>query len=321
MTGPPQNNDIGHMAVSTIKPISYAICVFFVLTTVHPSWGQETLKYEGDVTPLDDPILVRYRAYSKSRMVSHTTTIRGQGSKTYVTFSGYSEVVAEGENLIHKAVYGDIKVSADGRFQKSVLGWTIRIRMTERGEILKTDTDMGGDEKWEKFARLLFSTLKSMIPLLPEEPVRGGDTLYDIDSTVTVRGKSLYMFGKGVIAGLTLHKGRAALVVNFMMKMSAAGKQVDASGFGLMDLATGAWVLSKFVTREPIHGDPKGKQSQTVITLDLPPSTPTVNVTTLKKPPSQDIEERLRRVRRLLENNLITPDEAATKRKEILGGL
>ena len=73
------------------------------------------------------------------------------------------------------------------------------------------------------------------------------------------------------------------------------------------------------VAREPIPGDPKGERSQSVITIDLPPSTPTANVTTPKKPPSQDIEERLRRVRRLLENNLITPDEAATKRKEILG--
>ncbi len=309
------------MAVSTIKPIGYAICLFFVLTTVHPSWGQETLKYEGDVTPLDDPILVRYRPYPKSRMVSQTTIIRGQGSKTYETVSGYSEVVAEGETLIHKGEFGDIEVSADGRVQKSVLGWTMQARMTERGEILKTDMDISGDERWEEFGRLLINALKSMITPLPEEPVRGGDTLYDIDSTVTVRRISFYLFGKGVIAGLTLHKGRAALVVNYMMKISAAGKQVDGSGFGLMDLATGAWVLSKYVTREPIHGDPKGKQSQTVITIDLPPSTPTANVTTPKKPPSQDIEERLRRVRRLLENNLITPDEAATKRKEILGGL
>jgi len=200
-----------------------------------------------------------------------------------------------------------------GKTQKAELGIKIRFRMTDRGDILSIDLD--APPEISGFASGLLNTLKSMVPSLPKEPIGVGDALYEMDSTINSQGKPIHFLITAHVAGSTQHRGRAALVVNYGGTVSKEGKKIKISGFGLQDFSTGEWVLSDMLMHNKIV------HTRIIMKIDLPIIASNTSNITPQISPSGKVEPSLRKLKQLLEKGLITPDEAATKRKEILDRL
>jgi len=82
-----------------MKLYRYVIAALFVLATTSPSQGDNTPKYKGEIRPLEQHVLVRYRPYPNSP-VMQTQTVSTHNSFSHIKMTGFSKVVAEGAFLI-----------------------------------------------------------------------------------------------------------------------------------------------------------------------------------------------------------------------------
>ena len=145
-----------------------------------------------------------------------------------------------------------------------------------------------------------------------------GDKIIDKDLNMNFMNFDAKVKAHGVVRGLTVHEGRDALVIDFEGTISLDGKSGHLSGYMLIDVLTGFPVLGEDVMHIPLRLKSELKQLliKETQTLKLPP---------MRNKPVQkaggSIEERLAKLKKLLEKGLLTPDEAAAKRKEILNSL
>jgi hypothetical protein len=145
-----------------------------------------------------------------------------------------------------------------------------------------------------------------------------GNKINDKDLNMNIMNFDMKVKSHGVVRGLTVHEGRDALVIDSEGTISLDGNSGHLSGYMLIDVLTGFPVLDEGVMHIPLRLKSELKQlfiKQTQ-TLKLPP---------MRNKPVQkaggSIEERLAKLKKLLEKGLLTPDEAAEKRKEILNSL
>ena len=116
----------------------------------------------------------------------------------------------------------------------------------------------------------------------------------------------------------SVFEGRDVVVADIKGTFNFGEKEWPLRGFKLLDIATGATILSQMVAT--YEGSIKGKMIKIDIfsseQTNLPPKP-----SELQASGDQGVRQRLEKIKRFLEEGLITPDEAATKRKEILNSL
>ena len=121
----------------------------------------------------------------------------------------------------------------------------------------------------------------------------------------------------------TIFNERDVLVItidgSMQMDLKGAVMEGPMQGYVLIDIDTGATLFSDSLVK--IKASDKGASGYSldireVRTNKLPPK-----MTMKKGPEKQGLSYRLERVKELLEQNLITPQEAKEKRKDILKGL
>ena len=124
--------------------------------------------------------------------------------------------------------------------------------------------------------------------------------------------------GREIILGRSDVGGRDVLVADYVATLKAGTFEIPMRGYSLVDIDTGirlyfdATAAGSILIKDK-HGQLKMRQ---ITTTNLPPKSKEVPATS-----ERTVRKRLEDVKRLLDQKLITPDEAAEKRREILNSL
>lgn len=301
--------------------------------------------YTGEITPIYKPILVRFRPYPKSRIIKRSKTSFSDGKQKFDVVSkltGSSEVIKSGASVVQILKLEEITVEAQGQRKKEKIPITLKMKMSPRGDFQDISFQMPGmsakeKRKSEKVVHLLMKFIGSMMPQLPKEGVSEKYEFYNRDKRTFDFGEDVatnvninYSIS-GIARGRTTHRGREAIVVEYDGTLSMDNIRMKMTGYGLMDTYTGAWVLSdlSMTPNGLIQGENISGEMRETAEIHLHPSTPILtysslihdndnSLTSKKKGSAKSVEDRLKKLKKLLDGGLITKEEAAEKRADIL---
>ena len=270
--------------------------------------------YQGIVKPITSPIVMQYRPFPKStftlkeRFVTETKIIK----ETLKSGTYQGQPIADGilltmtinegpgrENMALKAVF---KISGKGKFNR-----------VESVEVSVGDqiSSEASDSEIRSLRESLEIAFRQGFPRFSDKGVVVGDTLYD--NTFNLLG--VHISRKSFVRGLTVHNGRDALFTVYGGSLSTKTSIGLMNGYSLFDLATGVQFLAEGIILMPVPVE--GKIATATIfgknQINLPPIHGTQG--------DGSIEERLTKLKELLDKGLVTPEDAAAKRKEILNSL
>ncbi len=208
----------------------------------------ETVAFQGAVTPIVEPLVLRYRPYPRttfSMTQDMTQDLGGAAFSVRTTATGSTKVERSGADLIGTVAVDRTVVVYGDRRQQTEWGAVATIRLSDRGEL--------GEVKSEdqKFRRLVSRLSRKLYARLPEGGVKTGDELLSLDMDLsafaglgaTVRGKSAR-----VVRGMAKHESRRVIVLDLTLVIETTGPGMNGSGtgYGLLDAETGAWLYSEF---------------------------------------------------------------------------
>ena len=300
------------------------ILVLISLATVSVAvQAADVPKYRGFIKPITSPIVLRYRPFPKSpftltQQVSIPTD--GSDNSNQTQMSGFIESqLVDGLLMVtvaseHEAGQSSVQLYLQYSYTQSGQFQGIR-----KMELNGKDYLSSAPPQLETLMKQMEDALKSAHPTY--DKINGyvtGDNIYDYDLNMNIMNFEMTIKTRGVVCGLTIHEGRDALVVDYEGEVSLNRNSGSASGYMLLDVSTGIPILSEEAMSIPLPLKEKTMQflMNETHTLKLPPK---------RNNPIQrvggSVEERLTKLNKLLEKGLLTPDEAAAKRKEILEGL
>ncbi|WP_269421651.1 hypothetical protein [Kiloniella laminariae] len=216
------------------------------------SSSPETPTYKGAVHIITEPIIMAVRSYSLSPTRNTSKTFgKVNGGDFYMgSFSkGTSQVKQLGDNLLMLVSIDEMTVNAHGQQQRSSPEMKISVELTPQGKVLEMDfaaPELSSAE-FQQTKQLLGNAVKQSVATFPKEGVREGHRFENsIDLGIGI------MKSVGKVLGKTEFRDREMLLVDFdesTASFNFEGKNIkgDITGYGLMDVATGAWSYSELL--------------------------------------------------------------------------
>jgi len=288
----------------------------------YSAWAQVQWNDRETVQPINEPIVIRYRPFGTSVVLKTTRAKITNGTETFdlsMKYRGEMEAQRSGDGIRMSIRILEFESSKTSSQQSVPLPFEIFIDLSPRGKV----RDIGIVEGHIDEAQVgpIKDLVRQMFPLYPEGGVRSGDTVMDTELAFG-NMVSFRMFATAV--GTTSYRNRPALVSDYNGNINLAGQNILIKGQALVDIATGAWVYSDMGFSGNVSvGGTSGVLSITEVgEIRLPR---TIDGPARKGAPQAreagNAEDRLTTLKKLLDQGLISEEEAAAKRKEILSGL
>ena len=216
----------------------------------------DTVGFDGTVEPITDPIVLRYRPYPPTPFsVSQKMTLGLDGSPFSVrtTTFGSTGIERSGTDLVSTVTIDEAEIVYG--MERQQIDWRVRatIRMSDRGEVREIETqDQESGDAGLVTARQLMSRLSTkLFPRFPESGVKTGDELlsFDMDlSALSGLGTTMRGTSAGIVRGVADFQGRRVIVLDLTLNIETEGTDANGSGsgYGLLDIETGAWLYSEF---------------------------------------------------------------------------
>lgn len=299
------------------------------LSTSSLAGSFEIPRYGGVIEPITTPVVIQYRPFPKvpftTKQIQKISAKGETKTETVISYGTYQGKRWNGG--IQLTVYIDrTEKLLDGNKGTQKVGGTLSIFVNANGDIQDTKIQIPGldtnKSNTQQVLRFFESLLEKAFPKLPNEGVVVGDSLYNLNFEEKY-GK----FKWGITAGESIRGrshfgGRQILVTeltgSIQLEFTERKIEFPVRGYSLVDIDTGIHLFSDSTTAGSFSH--KGKdiiwEMKNIASVSLPPKSERLPLGT-----SSSIQERLKRVKRLLDEGLITTDEAAEKRKEILNSL
>ena len=170
--------------------------------------------------------------------------------------------------------------------------------------------------------KTIVSTLKSIfVAAIPEFKARSyktGDKLYDYRYNMDMFGMKASLAAKGYVKGFTKRDGRDSILVNFKGTTSSGERGGEIKGYSVIDIRTGFVTQSETVSTMSlsVEGKVMGLKQHETTNVDMPSVEGNSD-----NSGEGSIEQRLRKLKKLLDLSVITDEEAKTKGAKILDSL
>lgn len=212
----------------------------------------------------------------------------------------------------------------DEELKQLMEDFEIQLLTSERGQLLDLSITSSKSEELNSDIELGLKELKELftgvVRPLPQRGVVTGDKVFDWDLSFVLpdtQGERVSISIDAVARGSTRFNDRSSLVVDFSGFAILFGGKLPIHGFGVLDIETGAWTHSNVIWAALMNLENETVEFRIheIRNVDLkrkPAAMP-------DRPPSRDsLENRLERLKRLLDRGLISPQDAEEKRQEIL---
>lgn len=240
----------------TLKILLFAAAIGLVGCTTTSTLPKELAtdgipKFDGYVTPIKIPVLLRYKPTDlrfKASMAVHTYVGRKTG-KFHIEITSKSKIRNLGDLLIEDIVFE--KFVIDGKTLPEFSGLVGRSLMDARGNIQEMElVGIASNEKEQKEVEEMIETMKH-IPILPEMPVRSGDhwknriprSLIEEDTSAELTPTELFegLF-EYTVDGWSIVNGRNLMVTSIdkmiTERMDGEDYQIAVNGYQLWDSET-----------------------------------------------------------------------------------
>jgi len=288
-------------------------------------------KYEGEILPINEPVKIKYRSFPATLFTSkEVNRFKKNGESQTVTKTSYGTYQAKDTNeglliTIHISKT-DVEAGSDKKTQKINASLSAIINNYGYARKIKFNIpEFDADNPQHKQALKFFSPIsKKTFPKLPDKGLIAGDELLDLSLELDLGKEKVNIFLRKIVLGPSFYNGREVLVINvtgnmkFFIKALGEQTEMPMQGFSLLDVYTGVHLLSD-VTADGTFSM-KGKNVKFKIRQVNQVRFPKIANKTIKGA-EKTIQMRLESVKRLSNQGLITPEEAAEKRKAILNSL
>jgi len=268
-------------------------------------------KYQGVILPINEPVKIRFGPFPKSTITksSHTDTWTDgklEVDDSVVTGDVESQVTSSGIVLTINMMFGEnspnvhavIRFNSDRKFVN-----------IDKIRIAGKDIALTHPDAWSKI-----KSIEGLIDIYfhgyKTSGIVVGDTVYDGDLEFSGFRMSL----KVIALGLSNHRDRPALVTSSTGNISGNLINGNYSGYELVDLETGMMAFSE--GHYSFQTDTEVSDVTEVQIIKLPSAIIEPKNIEVSSP-----DQRLQKIKELLDKGFITESEAATKRAEILEGL
>ena len=289
-------------------------------------------KYDGDILPISEPVIVRYRSFPATPATSkEVNRFTNNGESKTVTKTSYGTQQAKDTNegllITINIDKTDVESGSDKKTHK--INSSLSAIINKYGHAREIKFNIPGldadNPQYKQAFKILSPLLKKAFPKLPDKGLIAGDELLDLSLELDL-GMDVkpHIFYRQIVLGRSFYNGREVLVINLTgnMKFSikALGKQIEMpmQGFSLLDVYTGVHLLSDTTADGTFSME--GKNVKFEIRQVNQVQFSKIAKKTIKGA-EKTIQMRLESVKRLLNQGLITSEEAAEKRKEILNSL
>ena len=297
------------------------LLAIFAVTIISSETDAASIKspiYSGEVSKISDPIKLQYRPFvsaTLNKLTDTEYTVDGKSQSGKAPITGTYSATAFGEGLkvvlstgqgAKKAVF-ELKITSSGRF----LGFH---KINIGGKDILNSNDAGN--------KTIVSTLKSVFvavtPEFKERSYKTGDKLYDYRYNMDMFGMKASLAAKGYVKGFTKRNGRDSILVNFKGTTSSGGRGGEIKGYSVIDIRTGFVTQSETISTMSLSVDGKvmGLKQHETTNVDMPSVEGNSNNSGVAS-----VEQRLRKLKELLDLGVITDEEAKAKRAEILDSL
>jgi hypothetical protein len=334
---------------------------FFVLTSKHLRfatffmlasfiWVQSVESRQDNILPthreLTDPITLRYHPIPPSKWTI-SANIKGKiNDKSYsgvASFFGDIKIKEKDDHLVWSFSVNDFNTeffdfdATEIEEIKEFLPFLFRFSADSRGNVIGIKIDQG-NKFWKlvnhqqrkqiihEFDKQIKNSESSVLPVYPIRAVKQADELF---SRVLIpneeSGLNIKLKEVGFVKGEFFKDGRKSILVetNIGIIENQFPIKINWNGFNVIDAQTGIPTHTR--TKMEANGNLKGEK----FILDIDLNYKIFLSSTLKnekhlasdKPFNSSIEERLITLKKLLDTDLITKDEAAAKRKAILDSM
>ncbi len=288
-----------------------------------------TPRYGGVIEPITTPVIIQYRPFPKvpftlNQIMRISTNGKAQSNKkiSYGTYQG--KRLNEGIQLTFSL--DRIENISHGNKETQKVAGTVSAFVNANGDTQDVKIQIPGldtSKSNNQYAIKIFeSFLEKAFPKLPKEGVVVGDRLYDLNVEQEFGKFKMSLSGGESIRGRSHFGGRHVLVTELtatvQFEFSEGQIELPMWGYSLVDIDTGIHLFSDATSAGSfsIKGKDIILEMKQISSVSLPPKSAQLPMNS-----ASSIQERLKQVKRLLDEGLITTDEAAAKRKEILNSL
>jgi len=288
-----------------------------------------TPRYGGVIEPITTPVIVRYRPFPKIPVTTkQIMKISAKGETqtvTEITYGAYQGKQSNGGVQLTIEIDRIEKISNANKESQKVRG-KLSIFVNANGDtqdikfqIPGLDTSKPNDQRTIKIVE---SLLEKAFPKLPNEGVVVGDRLYDTNFEQKFGKIKMGLSSGETILGRSHFEGRNVLVTELtgtvQFELPDGRFEFPMRGYSLVDIDTGIHLFSDVTAAGSfsIKGKDAIMEIKQTVAVSLPPKSAQLPMNS-----ASSVQERLKQVKRLLDKGLITTDEAAQKRKEILNSL
>jgi len=204
-------------------------------------------RYAGPVTPIVEPIVVRYQPHPPAKMEVETTNRVGPLS-VVSTVTGASRVIEDGADLIMRTAIDSMAIVMDGKTEQKPLDLAVSVKMTRSGKFIDLAFEgeaEGADPQSVAMAR---SAVQQMLVAFPDTGVTSGGILFDVARTLPDADEPIPVSLKGTVVGAAVHAGRPAIVTDVGIRLGAGDDAIAMTGYWLVDQATGALLYAEMVS-------------------------------------------------------------------------
>jgi len=268
-------------------------------------------KYQGTLNPINEPVSIRFKPFPKSALTKVSRSNKwtdGKLKSAEKVTRGMLEAVKTSSGISITLTMG-----AGLKSQNSVVVANFNDEMNflqfDRIRIDGEEVDLDAPEMRSQL-QLYKDLFDSFFPDYKRSGIRTGDIVYD--GVLEVAG--IRMSFKMVALGLSDHNGRKALVTSLTGKVLSNQIDGNFNGYSLIDLGTGMAAFQEaYISLRNENSRIDGNEMQE---LNLPPI-----VGDTQNAVARPADQRLQKIKELLDKGLITEVEAEAKRAEILKDL
>jgi hypothetical protein len=245
--------------------------------------------------------------------------VGAQNTNVSTEMRGELEGEPSGDGIKMNFFVQEVKSSQPTEINNFPLPFGIFIELSSRGALRDLGVTQGPTN--QPLINQVKELFGQAFPMYPEHGVVHGDRLMEMNINFGNAGLTSH----ATVLGKTNYLGRQALVVEYGGSMMLLNQSIPVNGYSLIDTDTGVSVYSDMKVSGNIvhHQDEKVLYEIVEIKeIKLPAASEgSSDYSSQNSPISEGIEDRLSRLKGLLDQGLISEEDAAEKRKEILGGL
>lgn len=227
-------------------------------------WAGNIPRYEGPVTSITEPLLVRYRPHSPAPITVISEVVAAEDRRGFLNrtkSSGSQSTVQAGEKLLVRVVFDRIeekRLNKPTEWQGPI---TIAADVSHLGDVggvkVSTPPQLESDKE---LAEKLIGIMRSMLGKLPTSSVSSGQRIVEGEFTEsTSKGREFHTTATffGTALGLAHYQGRKSLVIDYKAAVTTANLKprltvrTDFEGYGIMDVETGAIVFRDVIGSSP----------------------------------------------------------------------